>query len=440
MLAAENPPAALDQSPTRIRYWLLTVATANAFLLYLDRICMTAVVDSNSFQDEFLLTKDQSGTIKSAFFFAYALGQPGAGWLADRFGPRRMLVVYIVLWSLCTALTGVAWSLATLIVVRLLCGLAEAGAYPASARVISRWFPFSQRARASSVVAFGGRMGGAVALALTASFIVAVGSWRPVLWTYGALGIGLAAATWWVFRDDPRSHPGTNEAERAFILGGQAPPPTKPHPFPWRALLSHRGLWLLSLAAVGMNIGSTFLLTDLPDYLNRVHGADKVTASYYGSAVLFVGWAGMLLGGWWCDALTRWFGPKWGRRLPFVFGSMVAGTAYMICPFLPNALAACIACSVVALAVDSIVPAVWALSQDMGRAHVGATIAWSNMWGNLGASAAPKLIPLVLAWTPFWPDWRGVFWACAGGFVICGISALFIDSTRGLEDEPATRA
>ncbi|OYW27936.1 MAG: hypothetical protein B7Z47_06260, partial [Chthoniobacter sp. 12-60-6] len=154
--------------PTRIRYGLLAVATANAFLLYLDRICMSAVVQSPAFQTELNLTRESTGDILATFFFAYALGQLPAGYLADRFGPRKMLVTYIALWSLATAATGLTSTLFAMLAVRAACGLAEAGAYPASALVISRWFPLSHRARANSVVSFGGRVGNALALWLTA--------------------------------------------------------------------------------------------------------------------------------------------------------------------------------------------------------------------------------------------------------------------------------
>jgi len=154
--------------PTGVRYVLLGVATANAFLLYLDRICMAAVVQSASFQREMALDPQRTGDVLASFFFAYALGQMPAGWLADRFGPRRMLVAYIALWSLCTGLTGFATGLLALVIVRCACGLAEAGAYPSSGLLIARWFPFYHLARANSVVAFGGRVGNAIALWLTA--------------------------------------------------------------------------------------------------------------------------------------------------------------------------------------------------------------------------------------------------------------------------------
>src|SRR5947208_3869558 len=136
---------------------------------------MAAVVQSASFQREMALDKQSTGDVLAAFFFAYALGQMPAGWLADRFGPRRMLVAYIALWSLCTAFTGFVTGLFALVIVRCACGLAEAGAYPSSGLLISRWFPFDHRARANGVVAFGGRVGNAMGLLFTAWAVTARG-------------------------------------------------------------------------------------------------------------------------------------------------------------------------------------------------------------------------------------------------------------------------
>ncbi len=153
------------------------------------------------------------------------------------------------------------------------CGLAEAGAYPSSGLLISRWFPFHQRARANSVVAFGGRVGNSMALWLTAVAIAALGSWRPVLWTYGAIGLALALATHVVFRDSPREHPWANEAERQLTA------PVKAAHFrsPWRELIRHSGLWFFNAGSVGLNIGWAFLITWLPAYLQDVHKLDRLT-------------------------------------------------------------------------------------------------------------------------------------------------------------------
>ncbi len=416
--------------PTGVRYALLAVATANAFLLYLDRICMAAVVQSASFQQEMGLDKQRTGDILASFFFAYALGQMPAGWLADRFGPRRMLVAYIALWSLCTAFTGFTTGLLALVIVRCACGLAEAGAYPSSGLLISRWFPFHQLARANSVVTFGGRVGNSMALWLTAWAIAALGSWRPVLWTYGAIGLALAMATHVVFRDSPGQHPWANEAERRLATEVKA----VRYQLPWRELIRHSGLWFFNAGSVGLNVGWAFLITWLPTYLQDVHKLNRVTASRYVSIALASSLGGMLFGGWWCDKLTRRFGQRWGRRLPFLTGSGVCIVAYLLCPLLGSPVAVAVACGVVAFASDSVGPAVWAISQDIGGRYVASTLAWTNMWGNFGASAVARVIPFILGTRLHYSDWREIFWLCAGGFVLLAVALLFVDSTRSLRD------
>ena len=86
----------------------------------------------------------QMGAVFSAFALGYAAAQIPSGWFADRIGPRRALAIVVVLWSLFTALTGAMTRLAPLLAVRFLFGVAEAGAYPGSARVFYNWLPASR--------------------------------------------------------------------------------------------------------------------------------------------------------------------------------------------------------------------------------------------------------------------------------------------------------
>ncbi|MBM82900.1 MAG: MFS transporter [Planctomycetaceae bacterium] len=156
--------------PSRVRYWVVFAAMLMAVLLYLDRFCV-------SFAEPYIrqdlgLSSFQMGLFLSAFFLTYALAQVPSGWLSDRYGARVMLVVYILAWSLFSGLIGVAYGFAMLLAMRAACGLGQAGAYPTSASIISKWIPFSGRGAASSIVALGGRFGGAIAPALTAFLIV----------------------------------------------------------------------------------------------------------------------------------------------------------------------------------------------------------------------------------------------------------------------------
>jgi len=159
-----------SQQPTRIRHVIVLVATMMSILLYLDRFCVSFAVEY--IREDLSLTQNQMSWFLSAFFWSYALAQVPSGWLSDRFGARIMLVIYILTWSFFTGLIGASTTFTLLLFTRLGCGLGQAGAYPTSASVVSKWVPFSNRGTASSIIAFGGRIGGAIAPVLTALLIV----------------------------------------------------------------------------------------------------------------------------------------------------------------------------------------------------------------------------------------------------------------------------
>ncbi|MGC8001054.1 MFS transporter, partial [Salmonella enterica] len=71
------------------------------------------------------------GILLSSFFLGYSLLQLPGGWLADRYGSRPVIVISILLWSVFTGVTGVAWSITSLVVIRFIFGLGE-GAFPAA--------------------------------------------------------------------------------------------------------------------------------------------------------------------------------------------------------------------------------------------------------------------------------------------------------------------
>lgn len=160
----------MTQRPTMLRHVVIGLTALTAVLLYLDRFCISFA--GTYIKEDLDLSNQQLGWLFSAFFLPYALAQVPSGWLTDRYGARIMLTIYVLAWSLFTALTGLVTGFVMLVVLRCAIGLGQAGAYPTAASLISKWVPFSQRGSASSVVAVGGRLGGAIAPALTAILIV----------------------------------------------------------------------------------------------------------------------------------------------------------------------------------------------------------------------------------------------------------------------------
>ena len=422
-------------TPTNVRHRIIAVSMLMAFILYLDRICLAEIVKSVSFSTDVQLSKEEIGRILGAFFFSYALFQVPTGWASDRFGARAMLTSYIVLWSLFTGLTGFMSSFAGLLVMRLLCGAAEAGAYPTCGAVIRRWIPLASRARASSYVAFGGRIGGTLAPFLTAWMVVQLGHWRRPLWIDGAVGLIVAVIYWRVVRNSPEEHPDCNEAERALI----GKPPIEP-PVPTNELLGmlgafcrSRSLWLNAAGQLCTNIGWGFLVTWLPTYLKEQQHVEAIQGGRMVTTVLAFGMVGQLVGGWLADLSVRRLGLRWGRVLPLCASGFLAGSAYIFCLYVDSAWGVIACCCVVSFAVDMGNPATWAFMQDVGGRATAAAFGWGNMWGNFGASAISLLVPYLLAQSVTGEaGQRNVFILCAAALFLYGLLSLGLDATKPL--------
>lgn len=422
-----------DSRPTGTRYQVLGTTTLVAVLLYLDRICIAEIVKGDAFKNELGLTEGQTGAILSAFFLAYALAQVPAGWLSDRFGARRMLPIYVLLWSICTALTGLANGFVMLIVARWIFGFAQAGCYPTAGSLIRRWTPLRSRGTASSIVSFGGRLGGALAPMLTAWLLADYLSWRWVLVLYGSSGLLVALLFWRVVREQPSEHPACNVNEQKLIAEGIDPEEEAQGPaaFPpiW-PLMKSGTMWLMCALQFGINVGWVFLVTWLPTYLKDVKGVDEKTGGLMSTIVLFAGILGMLCGGRLTDFATRKLGVRWGRSLPLVICYSIAIVAYLSCLHLESVWGFIAVASLVAFVTDMSVPAIWAYMQDVGGKNTAAVFGWGNMWGNFGAATTPLLVPIVLEKWDSNGDWHEAFLLFSLGYLIAGLAALGINANR----------
>ena len=98
-------------------------------------------VAAPAMQRDLGLSQIQFAWVFTVFYIAYGVFEMPTAWLGDRWGQRRMLIRIVGCWSLFTILTGLARSLATLLMTRTVFGAAEAGAFPTLSRALSRWFP-----------------------------------------------------------------------------------------------------------------------------------------------------------------------------------------------------------------------------------------------------------------------------------------------------------
>ena len=422
-VALENadPPAA-----TRVRYGVLGFACALSMITYLDRVCIASAAPA-IVRDLGLQSVADLKWVFAAFALAYALFEVPSGWWGDVFGPRNVLIRIVLWWSVFTAITGVVGlsvggyvlgGLGTLVVVRFLFGMGEAGAYPNITRALHNWFPCQQRGFAQGTVWMCGRlMGGLTPLVwmilvegigrsargslAEASVLPPLLHWRAVFWTFGLVG-----ATWCIlfavwFRNRPEENPKVNAAELAWIRSGGAPSAAA-HAgagTPWRQLLTSRNLWALCLMYACQSYGWYFYITYLPEFLERSYDVSATSAlgAVYKGGPLWLGAVGCLVGGLLTDRFVRRTGNlRWGRRLFGVVGLALTGVCFLLCLVAPSAFWFFVTISLAGFCTDLAMGADWAVCQDIGKRYAGIVAGCMNMVGNFGGAMACWMFGFVL--------------------------------------------
>jgi MFS family permease len=132
------------------------------------------------------------GVLLSAFFWSYSLAQMPAGMLIDRYGVGRVYGAGFLIWSAALALTGWPSTIAGFIAVRMMLGIGQGVAFPASARAVATWFPPSQRGGVTGVYLAGNRVGQA-AITGIGPLAIAVWGWRAFF-----AAVGIAGVVWLV--------------------------------------------------------------------------------------------------------------------------------------------------------------------------------------------------------------------------------------------------
>src|SRR4051794_18877029 len=232
----------------RMRWAIVGMCFLGVAINYLDRANLSIAMPEIT--KEFGFSHTVEGLILGAFFWTYAIFQLPAGHFIDRLGARVTYAFAVVWWSLFTALSAAATGAASLFGFRLGLGVGESASYPASAKVVSKWFPKRERAFASSIYDSGARFGSAVALPVVAALVAWLG-WRASFVITGALGI-VWALVWVVWYREPREKKGLSEDELAYIEAGGArgvdddtdvDGPRETPQVRWRELFTYRTVW-----------------------------------------------------------------------------------------------------------------------------------------------------------------------------------------------------
>lgn len=369
-----------------------------ALLLYIDRICISVAKDPIS--EALSLSDKQMGWVLATFSLGYAFFQTPSGMLADRLGPRKILASIVTIWSIFTALTGYAWNFISLLVIRFLFGVGEAGAFPGMTRAVYSWIPLQERGLVTGINFSGSRLGAAFALPVVAWLINDYG-WRTSFLIMGVVGVLWAVAWYLLFRDNPEDHKALSQDEKDFILEHRQEKKTdvakeKIH---FGTLMKSKNMWLAMGQYFCSNFTNFFALTWLFPHIKSEYGLDTIEAGFYTAIPLVFG----AFGNWFSGALGDSIFKKgdWAksRIIPASIGFILAAIGLIGSIYMDSAVGAIIFLSIAIFGADMTLPSSWAFCADIGREHSGAVSGTMNMAGNLGAFITALIFPYLLAWT-----------------------------------------
>jgi len=279
-------------------------------ITYLDRVTISLV--GVRIKSAFHLTNSQFGYVLGAFALAYAIFEVPSALMGDRLGQRKVFLRIVIWWSVFTALTGAATGFMSLVVIRFLFGMGEAGAYPTSTATVCRWFPRSETTRGISLMSTGSTTGAALAPLIVVPIAAAFG-WRAPFYVNAAFGLGWVLVCYWWFKNHPAEMKGISAEERELIET-QRRFVTEHRGFDWRLVARHPSLWLLIASYFCIQWANYFFVAWMPNYLQEGKKFSEQEMKLTTTAVFLFTILSSLLGGIVSDRLIKKKGLKRARR------------------------------------------------------------------------------------------------------------------------------
>ncbi len=363
-----------DMTTPTAPFRLVMLVTAAVFINYVDRGNLATAAPL--MQDQLGLSPSQLGILLSAFYYGYVPLMPFMGWLAERYGAKRVLGLGVFLWSVSTLLTGLAGGFITLLGLRILLGVGESVAFPCASKVLADAVPVSKLGFANGVLTFGYLVGPAVGTAV-GGFLMTLYGWRPVF-----VAFGLVSLLWLL----PWSRAMIRKPATPLAAAVSDPAPR------FTDILRRRALWGASLGHFASNYGYYFIVSWLPYYLVKSRGFSP------GAMVAVASWAYLLnalsalASGWAVDRLIRRGISPTLLYKGIMAANHVAGIACMIAMLILPADGLVAALFLFEIVSGCSYPGLFAIPQIMaGPSATGRWVGVQNAAGNVAGLIAPVL-------------------------------------------------
>ena len=415
------------------RFKVVFLSFLAVFICYIDRVNISVAIIP--MQEQFGWSESQVGIILGSFYFGYMITMILGGYLADKYGGKKVLGYALLIWSLFTIITpffayqGLWW----LILIRILMGLGEGVTFPSWHAIYARWIPFQERTRAigftNSGIAAGTLFGFAVAALIIANY-----SWEWVFYLFGLLGF-----FWYFFWNRiVTSFPEDNKLlsdEELHYIKTQAPSKESAPTIPLLTLIRNAPFMAIAVATFCNNWSLYTFLSYLPKYVNAPvaqggMGIDLGSNVFIYSILIpsFVAIFSLILGGFLADGLIkRGYGLLNIRRSVNSIGFFGSALLLYLISLEDSLINVVILLSLINVCSGICAGGFGVNHADLGPKYTGSLVGIAGSIGMLAAIMSPIAAGYILEITN---SWNSIFYVCSFVLIFGGTFYLLFASVE----------
>ncbi len=415
------------------RFKVVFLSFLAVFICYIDRVNISVAIIP--MQEQFGWSESQVGIILGSFYFGYMITMTVGGYLADKYGGKKVLGYALLIWSLFTIITplfayqGLWW----LILVRILMGLGEGVTFPSWHSIYARWIPFKERTRAvgftNSGIAAGTLFGFAVAALIIANY-----SWEWVFYSFGLVGV-----FWYFFWNKiVTSYPEDNKyisKDELIIIKSEAPSKETAPKIPLLKLFRNTPFMAIAIATFCNNWSLYTFLSYLPKYINAPvaqggMGIDLGSNIFIYSILIpsLVSMISLILGGYLADNLIKNdYGILKVRKSVNSIGFFGSAIFLYLISLEDSLINVIILLCLINICSGICAGGFGVNHADLGPKYTGSLVGISGSIGMIAAILSPIVAGYVLEITD---TWNSIFYICVGILTFGGTFYLIFASAK----------
>ena len=406
------------------RFKVIFLSFLAVSICYIDRVNISVAIIP--MQEQFGWSEFQVGIILSSFYFGYMFTLIIGGYLADKYGGKKVLGYGLLIWSFFTIITpffaysGLWW----LIFIRILMGLGEGITFPSWHAIYARWIPFKERTRAvaftNSGIAAGTLFGYAAA-----ALIIAKYSWEWVFYLFGILGI-----FWYFFwNKSVTSFPEDNKnlsAQELKLIKNEAPSKESAPSIPFFKLIKNMPFVAIAVATFCNNWSLYTFLSYLPKYVNAPIAEGgmgiELSSNIFVFAILIpcvVAILSLIMGGYLADGLIKkGYSVINVRKAVNSVGFFGSALFLFLISSEDSLLNVVILLCLINVCSGICAGGFGVNHADLGPKYTGSLVGISGSIGMIAAILSPIVAGTVLQITN---SWSIIFYICAGMLIFGGV-------------------